>query len=125
MTTSDEELKELQKTNADKRKLLEDKQRKAAELQRLIQNDQTKGALAKESENLDVQLARADEQLKALEDASGVSADSIQLQTLRSGVAAQEVPPVQVVAPAPDVVLNEAASDATTSTGSAAKRGSK
>lgn len=123
MATTDEQLKELQDEIADKRKLLEEKQRKAAELQRLIQNDQTKGALTKESENLDAALAQADEHLKALEAQSGVTADTIKLAATR-GASAQEVPPVKVVAPTPDVTTESVASDSETTTSTTtAKRG--
>jgi septal ring factor EnvC (AmiA/AmiB activator) len=118
VATTDEVLQQLQAEIRDKKKSLEEKQRKGAELQRLIQNDQTKEALVKESENLDAALAQADAHLGALEDASGVSADSIKLPVTRS--ASDEAPATPAVAPAP-VPDSATPTEATTST--SAKRG--
>jgi septal ring factor EnvC (AmiA/AmiB activator) len=103
VATTDEELQQLQSEIEDKRKSLEEKQRKGAELQRLIQNDQTKSALQKESENLDAALEQANAHLGALEEASGVSADSIQLKVARSATDAPAAPAVTPV-PVPDSV---------------------
>lgn len=119
MATTDEELQNLQSDIAEKRKSLEDKQRKSAELQRLIQNDQTKSALAKELENLDIALAQADEHIKALEDASGVSADSIELRVTRGSVASS------ITASAESVAASTESTGDSTASPSSSKRGSK
>lgn len=118
MATTDEELKAMQDGNAEKRKLLLEQDRKAAELQRLIQNDQTKTALERESAQLDAQLAQSAERLKALEEASGVSADSIKLKATRSATESTEP-----VAPAPVMVPSESTEGTTAQ--SSSKRGSK
>lgn len=119
MATTDEDLKQVQGDIAAKKKLLAEKQRKAAEMQRLIQNDQTLSALDKESQALDAELAQADEHLKALEEASGISADSIKLPVTResSTQAAPSVQPVQLVP------VEAAEGEAPTATGT--KRASK
>lgn len=117
MATTDEELQQLQSEIENKKKSLEEKQRKGAELQRLIQNDQTKDALAKESENLDAALAQADAHLGALEEASGVSADSIKLAVTRS---ASEAPATPAVATAP---VPDSATPTEAATSTSAKRG--
>lgn len=118
MATTDDELQQLQDEIRDKRKSLEEKQRKGAELQRLIQNDQTKDALAKESENLDAALAQADAHLDALEEVSGVSADSIKLAVTRS--APEAAPATPAVAPAP---VPDSATPTEAATSTSAKRG--
>lgn len=117
MVTTDGELKSLQDENADKRKKLAEIERKAAELQRLVQNGQTKSALEAESKQLDAQVAQAEEQLKALEDLAGVSADDIKLPTTRS---TSEEQSDTAATEAPITLPTEAASATASS-----KRGSK
>lgn len=118
MATTDEELKSLQEGNAEKRNRLMEQERKAAELRKLIQNDQTKDALVRESKQLDTQLEQAAAQIKALEEAAGTSVDSVEPSAPRPAEAS-----VEPVAPAPIMTPTESTEGTTAQVSS--KRGSK
>lgn len=98
MATSQQELDAIRVENEKKRQLINDEIQKAAELQRMVENDTTKAALAKEGANLDAELAKAKAHTAALEEVSGVSADSLKSRVTRSSTSV--APPVPPTGPA-------------------------
>lgn len=86
MATTQDELDDIRSENDKKRKQIEEEHRKAALLQSMVENDTTKAALMKESENLDVELARAKSAVAGLEEVSGVSSESLKVPVMRATV---------------------------------------
>lgn len=107
MATTEDELTTLRAENEAKRKAIREAERKAAALQKLVENDSTKSALEKEAANLDAELAKAQETVKALEMSSGVSADSLKLPALREGAILAPLPSKTKVSDNTDATKSE------------------